>query len=140
MGCIGFLIVGIFSLFDGGYLYPPPYFCFFVSLFLWAQLEKKYTRLILSQTSIKIEKGFLLLKGYKSINLPGTSIVSLIGTYINHLDNNGGVTKTICSATLTYYKETSFYEEDLEFEVNQKEFDLLCKELRKNSVHVFISD
>lgn len=140
VGCIGFLVIGIFSLFNGGYLYPPPYFCFFVCLLLWSQLEKKYTRLILSQTAIKIEKGFVLFKGYKSINLPGTSIISLIGTYINHFDNDGQLVKTMCSATLTYYKEKFFYEEDLEFQVNQKEFELLCKELRKNSVHVFISD
>lgn len=139
IGALGFLVIGVFALPKGGYLYPPPYICFAITLFFWAQLEKRYTRLIFKQNSFIVKKGFLFFKGYRSLTLPGFCLISIIGSYIKHYDEAGNLLKKTCSATLTYFKNKSFYEEDLEFEVNQPEFDQLCKELRQHSVHVFIN-
>ena len=48
--------------------------------------------------------------------------------------------KQINSTLITYYNEGDFYEEELHIEINQPQFDELCRALSSNSVHVFIKD
>lgn len=138
MAVYGFLLVGIFSMLGDGYKYPPPYICFCIALFFWSLLERKFTRLLFDSTKLTIEKGFFFLRNYKSVTIPGSQLISIIGKYENIVDNGGHLIKKMCLMTITHYKNNSFYEDDVECEINPVEFDKLCAELKQNYVHVFI--
>jgi Mlc titration factor MtfA (ptsG expression regulator) len=129
-----FFIVGFFSLFGDGYKYPSPYILFGIAIICLLYSEKKYTRIIFGTTTFKIEKGFLLLKGFKSETLPLSHLISLYVGY-EHTDH-----KNVKSMEITYYYNGDFYQDELYCRVSQPQFDLLCSDLIKNFVHVFIKD
>lgn len=138
VGVIGFLFVGLFSLLGEGYKYPPAYICFAIACLFWSMLERKYTRLLFNHTKLTIAKGFFFLKNYKSITIQGAQLISIVGKYENVVDNEGHLVRKMGLMTITHYKNHSFYEDDIECEINQEEFDKLCTELKQNYIHVFM--
>lgn len=129
-----FFIVGFFTLFGGGYLYPSPYILFGIAFICLFYSERKYTRIYFGTTTFRIEKGFLLLKGFQFKTLPISQLISLYVGY-EHSDH-----KRVNSVEITYYYNGDFYQDELYCRVSQPQFDLLCDELIKNFVHVFIKD
>lgn len=132
---VGFFIIGAFSLYGEGYKYPPPYICFFIAALSWLNVERRYTRLRFSERGFNVQKGFFLLRGYRSVTLPLSKLISLVGS---HRENEHGIRTSIVTAT--YYKKGSFYEDDLTCILRQPAFDQLTGELRKNGIHIFITD
>jgi hypothetical protein len=135
-----FFIVAVFSLQGEGYKYPPAYICFAIAGVCWLNMERKYTRMTFSETEFTLQKGFLLLKGYTSTTLSLSHLISFVGSFEYIDDKKGGTLKQLSAVTIMYYKNESFYEEDLDCDFNQPEFDQLFTELKQNSVHVFIQE
>jgi Mlc titration factor MtfA (ptsG expression regulator) len=134
---IGFAVVGLFSLSNQGYLYPSPYICLGIAALSWLVLEKQYTRIFFDGTRFRLTKGFFLLKGYKTIELPIANLISIIGSR-NDKSNVNGYHKALNSFTVTYYTDGYFYEEEVSCEADPSAFELLCAELKQQSVHLFI--
>ncbi|MGZ3883802.1 MAG: zinc-dependent peptidase [Bacteroidia bacterium] len=134
-----FFTVGSLSLQGEGYKYPPAYICLGIAAMCWMNVERKYTRIAFSETGFILQKGFLMLKGYRSVALPLSHLISLVGSFENVKDHHGGTIKQLSIVTVTYYNNGNFYEEDLSCDFNQPEFDQLSAELKRNSVHLFIT-
>ena len=96
-------------------------------------IEEKYTRVEFLEKNVIIRKGFFLTKNYISKTIPISQLISFYVNY-NSLDDDFGIE----SAKITYYSNGDFYEEDLHFIFVQPQFDVFCKELIDNYVHVHI--
>jgi hypothetical protein len=138
IGVAGFLFVAIFALLGEGYKYPSPYICFAIAFLFWILLERSHTEIKFSNSSVFIQKGYALFKNYKKVTIYGDQLISLIGSTSNEVNNSGHVIKTICSCTVTYMKDSEFYEEEIVAEIDRGLFNDLVDELRNNNVHVFI--
>ena len=132
-GALIFGVFGGFTLLDEGYKHPPAYILIFIASLFWMRIEEKYTRVEFQGKTMMIRKGFLLTKNYVSKTIPISQLVSF---YVNYssLDDDFDVE----SAKINYYYEGDFYEEDLHFKFVQPQFDVFCRELIDNFVHVHI--
>ena len=137
---IGFTLVGLFSLKNGGYLFPSPYICFLIAFFCWLIIEKEYARFNIDGNTFKIKKGFLILKGYKTIQLPFSNLISLVGSKKVKTDSVENKVNQLCTFTVTYYNNEAFYENEIYCEIDSQQFDLFEQLLVKNHVHFFIND
>ncbi len=136
---MAFMIVGIFSLQNGGYKYPPPYIMFCFAFLSWGYLEINYNRLYFMKNSFAIRKGFLIIQPLRDIALPYSHLISFEVNY-EYVEKNHVATKQISEANLTFYREGNFYTEDISMDILQPQFDELCSDLRQNHIHVFIRD
>lgn len=135
-----FAVVGFFSLFGGGYLYPSPYILFGIALVCWFYLEKNYARIYFGATTFRVKKGFFFLKGYQSKTISLSQLISLYIGY-DHLNQDSEQNhEHVNSILITYYYNGDFYEDELYCDVSQPQFDLLSNELVSNFVHVFIKE
>lgn len=135
-----FAVVGFFSLFGGGYLYPSPYILFGIALVCWFYLEKNYARIYFGSTTFKVKKGFLFLKGFQTKTVPLSQLISLYVDYNKSDIDSEQNHNRVNSVLITYFDNGDFYEDDLYCDISQPQFDLLCNELIKNYIHVFIKD
>lgn len=136
---MAFVIVGIFSLQNGGYKYPPPYIMFCLAFLSWGYLEINYNRLYFMKTIFSLRKGYLVVQPLRDVVLPYSHLVSFEVKY-EYVEKNHETTKQISEANLTYYKNGNFYTEDISMDILQPQFDELCSDLRENHIHVFIRD
>ncbi len=134
-----FATTGVFFLLGEGYKYPPPYILFSIAGVFWIHLERKYTKVHFKTTGLIVTKGFLFLNRLCTKTIPLSQLISLYVGY-EYLKEDGITSKQISAASVTYYKDGDFYEDDLYLDVNQPQFDLLCRELINNDIHVFIKD
>jgi hypothetical protein len=137
---IGFFLVGLFSLKNEGYLFPSPYICFFITLICWMLIEKQYSRFFVEDTNFKIKKGFIILKGYKTIQLPLSYLISVVGSKKVYTGLDEKEKNQPASFTITYYYNEAFYEDEIYCDMSDFQLTLLENALKKNYVHVFIKD
>ena len=140
IGAALFFIVGIITLTDGGYLYPSPYILFGIAVCTWLLFETHYTRIAFGVDSVTIKKGFALMKGYRTLKLPYSNLISFTATYEYKKDRQGNIIKKLSGGSVTYYRNQLFYEEDLNIDAVQPQFDELCRELKEHHMHVFINE
>lgn len=140
VGVAGFLFVAVFAMLGEGYKYPSPYICFAIAFLFWILLERSHTEIKFSNNTVIIQKGYALLKNYKTVIIYGDQLISLIGSMHNEISKIRREVKTICTCTVTYMKESEFYEEEIVAEIDRGLFNELVSELKNNNVHVFIQD
>jgi len=134
---IGFMIVGLFSLSNQGYLYPSPYILFAIALLAWLYFEKNYTRIHFTTTNFTVEKGYKLIKGYKKSTLPYAKLVSLTATF-SKVKKDNTLKNELNSVLVIYFEGAHFYEVELFADALEPNFFELCKELKHIYTHVFI--
>ena len=140
IGATLFFVVGIITLSNGGYLYPSPYILFGISTCIWLLFEIHYTRIKFGMDGVTIQKGFALMKGYRTFKLSYSHLISFAASYEHTKDKKGNDIKKLNGGSVTYYRNKLFYEEELNIDAVQPQFDELCHELKKHHMHVFIAE
>lgn len=138
VGVVGFLFVSFFSALGDGYKYPPTYICFVIASLFWCALEIKFTKLSFQSNRFILQKGYFFFKNYKAESLPGAQLISLVGRVHTSKNEISMREKTTGVITVTHYKDSYFYENEIDCEVNILELEKLIAELKQNHVHVFI--
>lgn len=135
-----FALVGAVSMTNEGYLYPSPYILFVIAAIVWFYFERHYTRVHFAKDHFTIQKGFSFTKSIGTVVMPYSQLISFKVNYEYAENEDGSTRKYVGSASVAYYRNGSFYKDELHIDDEQPVFNELCKELKRNTIFVAIKE